>query len=290
MSRTTPPRRQPLPPTEGTPERAHQAAFFGYALRMVGWARFGGGSLLVVLAACGGRTSTFDDGSYGGASDGGGEAGNGATTSGGGSAAGSSAGGAAGNAQGGSAGSAAGGPSSGGMSGGTGARTQTLCLDYCGALLHGPCPMQFGGDMDCFTSCTGGLTIGNDACLELGSQMLSCINRVLEKPPSQCSNLLDNAQTLCEPQIFLFTQCSQSVPPTAFSCESSGGGTSNGCNATTKCNDGSYYTAQCMSVGDGLSNCTCTSGSGPSASLTLNESLSYACQDALAACGAPFSK
>lgn len=52
------------------------------------------------------------------------------------------------------------------------------------------------------------------------------------------------------------------------------------------CENGQSYSVSCYDQGSGVTSCNCTLNN-VTASLSLNESTIYACQDALAACGAP---
>ena len=288
---------------------------------MVGWltrsVRVGGGLFLLAMAGCGGRTSTLDDGIYetggttsDGGTTGGGNTGTGAGTSHGGSAtagstaagstgsggtsmAGSAGTGVGGGGPAGTGGASTGGASTGGAStggsAGTGGSTGGVnpCWGYCKDLVSGLCPNAGTPYDECVSSCTDALYRNNAACLVVGTQLVNCLTAVLEKPPSTCSLVLDDAQKICQAQITVFGVCDQSTTPPPVSCELVSGGTQNTCNASKKCSDGTYFVAQCIASGTNLSTCSCSTANGASAGVTLNEGVSFACEDALAVCGAP---
>jgi len=286
--------------------------------------QFGGGLFLLSLAACGGRT--IDDGDYGtsgsSTSDGGssGSGGNGAGPSHGGSmstggvstggAAGMNpgTGGSAGTGTGGSAGTGTGGvagvggidpagaggigagPSGGASTGGSGGASSVLveCSSYCKDAVFGPCPLNQGTFDQCYADCSDALLGNNGSCYGLGTQLLACLRGVLEHPPGICSNIIPAATALCQPQILSFGNCQNTTTtPPPVSCSEVGSAGDSYCSTSKTCTDGTAYKADCKTGGANLSYCTCGSANGATANLTLNESVSFACDDAMSVCGAP---
>ncbi len=155
------------------------------------------------------------------------------------------------------------------------------------------------------SSCTSELG-ASALCLQLGQAVISCFLPLIEGSGPQCSAIDMYSQLRCSQQLDQFQQqqCSDSatppplpvpvppqIPEPAANCSSAGSTTGVTCDLTSKCVDGTYYTVNCKQGSPTETFCTCQAGNGSGASagggFTLNESVAFACYDAVSACGGP---
>jgi len=155
------------------------------------------------------------------------------------------------------------------------------------------------------SSCTSELG-ASPLCLQLGQAVINCFLPFIQGGGQRCNNVDTYAQAQCAQQLDQFQQCSDSATPTptpvpvpvplpipepAANCSSAGSSTGVTCDLTSKCVDGTYYMVNCKQGSPTESFCTCQTGNGSGASagggFTLNESVAFACYDAVSACGGP---
>ncbi len=223
-------------------------------------------------------------------------------SSGSGTAGSSAGGGTAGSAPAGGAPSA-GSPSSGGAAQGgavgIGAATYNSCNNYCSSTVQGRCPSNFSTD-ECISSCVSELSGQTPQCRRTAGSLLDCLTTAYQNSES-CSQFDELSGAKCSGFSAAYQRCVGTGPYTtpaptpepspAQVCSSSGNSSDLTCDLSVKCNTGTYYLVSCYQTSSLQSSCTCSSGSpnGPStgAGFSLNESVTFACYDSLAACGFP---
>ena len=151
------------------------------------------------------------------------------------------------------------------------------------------------------SSCTSELG-ASALCLYLGQAVINCFSPFIQSG-GRCGNINDYVvQAQCGQQLNRFQQCSGSATPTpipvpppipepAANCSSAGSSSGVTCDLTSKCVDGTYYMVNCKQGSANESFCTCQTGNSSGASagggFTLNESVAFACYDAVSTCGGP---
>jgi hypothetical protein len=204
--------------------------------------------------------------------------------------AGSPAGGAA---VGGSAGIGTAGGSATGGAVGVAPSTYVSCANYCSTSTQGVCPNAISVDA-CTQSCLSEVGAQSPSCQKNAEGLLDCLTTAYQYSMS-CSQFDELALTKCSALSATYQSCASAVlepPPVASpGCSSSGSSSKNVCDLSVKCDSGAYYTVQCRQTNTGDSNCTCQAAvpgqPGVGAGFTLNESVTFACYDSLAACGFP---
>ncbi|HEY0469200.1 MAG TPA: hypothetical protein VGC79_33640 [Polyangiaceae bacterium] len=204
----------------------------------------------------------------------------------------------------GSAGTQAGGAASGGAAGtasggasGVSPYNFTNCTNYCISAGQGPCPSGLS-TIDCIQSCMNELNDQTLICQTYGQALLSCLTTVYKNSTS-CNQVDQLTFAKCSGQALQYQACATPgidpppppPPPPPLNCSSSGSNSNGSCTLNLKCSSGVYYTVSCVESSGNQSNCWCGAnlpdGSLSSSSVGLNESVTYACYDSLAACGFP---
>lgn len=227
-----------------------------------------------LLAACGGRTATWDPELYGDAKTTGGVA------------------------SGGSSGSSKSG--GGGVTtprGGNGGAQQPsdslqTCESYCKAAVS-TCSNEFRNEQDCISACVNELGRTSAACQATGIAALRCLTPHFAAANLRCDVAEADALSACRQQVDAFARCSGAVPepqPTepapepgsGASCSSSANVGPGYCTATYTCS-GRLYTVEC-SVAGNVETCTCDWLAGSAGTLAFPEQPN-ACYNAAKACG-----
>lgn len=185
----------------------------------------------------------------------------------------------------------AGSPATGGATGSGGSPAiLPACTDFCDRVKKSPCSGELGDAAgSCTADCTGSL--GVDVCAPLAKAAIDCYLPIFSASAGHCSSIGDQAQRKCGRQVQAYIDCAsanQPQPPPAPSCSGSGSASTTSCNLTQTCSDGSFSTVSCRQTGADQAECTCISATGLNAQFTLNEKASYACNDAAISCGAPY--
>ncbi|HET7540292.1 MAG TPA: hypothetical protein VFK05_10495 [Polyangiaceae bacterium] len=186
--------------------------------------------------------------------------------------------------------------------GGTGALAPELvitnCDIYCKADITSPCS-NVSSFTQCEKACVNELASRTPYCQMAGIDLLSCLIKVYQNAENSgaCDNIDALSSTKCGFLFDNYRSCFGPAPepppdpPFPTQCSSSGSVGSAGCNLAVKCESGAYYNVSCSQTNATQSNCSCSAnfpdGSAIGSSLGLNEQATYACSDALTACGFP---
>jgi len=281
--------------------------------------RGSGALFLVVLAGCGGRSTTLDPdsvpvaenepstgGSSGKSSGAGNAPGAGSTTGSGAAPTGSGSAtagtpGKGGTAGGGATGSGSGGssPSGGASTGGAGPTIDPYlpaCNDYCSVVSSGVCPSQFNSFQECNGACQQEVTQQTASCQKSAVALLACLTSAFRNNAG-CAEIDQLFVGKCSQLATAYQACVDTgpepgpKPPPVSTCSSSGNSGGGACSLNVKCDSGAYYTVSCYQANAEQSSCSCSSmspdGSGSGSSFSLNESVNVACYDSIAVCGFP---
>ncbi|HKO52394.1 MAG TPA: hypothetical protein VJV79_32025 [Polyangiaceae bacterium] len=188
----------------------------------------------------------------------------------------------------------AGGSAQGGGTG-TPAPTYRSCAEYCSTISQGVCPSGVSVDQ-CVLSCSAELNGQTARCQDGAINLLTCLTTAYRNSAS-CGDVEKRSGALCGGLSDYYQSCvgtgTNPIPPpvAAPTCSTSGNSNNGRCTLDVKCDTGAYYSVLCHQTDSGQSSCTCKSGSvngGSSlAVFNLNEGLTFACYDSLAACGFP---
>src|SRR4051812_26522927 len=176
-----------------------------------------GSLLLVLLAGCGGRSSTLADDQTttlepNQPSGGSGSSGSDAGTAGKGGAANGGKGGTSGvaGAAGGTGGSPSGGAATGG-SPGTLPLPATTCTNYCSAITQGACPSTAPPD-ECIGSCTNVLNGQSSQCQSAGTVLIECMRSAYQQSNS-CAEVNQLTSTKCAELSQQYQRCIGTAAP-----------------------------------------------------------------------------